>query len=59
MLAEIVLPAPEGHSEEHIVQELDKDHRPRSKLQTLQWGAQTIEKGARRDLMSGREASVC
>ena len=30
MLAEIVLPAPESHSEEHIVQELDKDHRPRS-----------------------------
>ena len=29
-LAEIVLPAPESHSEEHIVQELDKDHRPRS-----------------------------
>jgi hypothetical protein len=30
LLAEIVLPAPESQSEEDIVQELDKDHRPRS-----------------------------
>ena len=30
MLAEIVLPAPESQSEEDIVQEFDKDHRPRS-----------------------------